>query len=148
MFSIPFAFTGVILALLITGTNLNIVGGLGAVLLIGIVVKNGIVLVDFTNLMRDRGMKLYEAIVVSGKSRLRPVLMTALTTILGMLPLALSKGEGSEIWRPMGITVIGGLIFSTVVTMVIIPVMYGIMARSGERDKVSKLRKKFQVLDK
>ncbi len=148
MFSIPFAFTGVILALLITGTNLNIVGGLGAVLLIGIVVKNGIVLVDFTNLMRDRGMKLYEAIVVSGKSRLRPVLMTALTTILGMLPLALSKGEGSEIWRPMGITVIGGLIFSTIVTMVIIPVMYGIMARSGERDKVSKLRKKFQVLDK
>ncbi len=147
MFSIPFAFTGVILALLITGTTLSVVAALGAVLLIGIVVKNGIVLVDFTNLMRDRGMKLYEAIVVSGRSRLRPVLMTALTTILGMLPLALSTGEGSEIWRPMGITVIGGLVFSTLVTMVLIPVMYGILAKSGERDKVMKIRKKFQVLD-
>jgi HAE1 family hydrophobic/amphiphilic exporter-1 len=73
--------------------------------------------------------------------------MTALTTILGMLPLALSQGEGSEIWRPMGITVIGGLIFSTIVTMVIVPVMYGIVARSGERDKVMKVRKKFQSLE-
>lgn len=147
MFSIPFAFTGVILILLVTGTTLNVVGALGAVLLIGIVVKNGIVLVDFTNLMRDRDMRLYDAIVASGRSRLRPVLMTALTTILGMFPLAISSGEGSEIWRPMGITVIGGLIFSTVVTMVIIPVMYGVLARSGERDKVKKLRQKFQVLD-
>lgn len=147
MFSIPFAFTGVIFALLITNTTLSIVAALGAVLLVGIVVKNGIVLVDFTNLMRDRGMKLYDAIVVSGRSRLRPVLMTALTTILGMLPLALSQGEGSEIWRPMGITVIGGLIFSTIVTMVIVPVMYGIVARSGERDKVMKVRKKFQSLE-
>jgi HAE1 family hydrophobic/amphiphilic exporter-1 len=147
MFSIPFAFTGVIYALLITGTTLSVVAALGAVLLIGIVVKNGIVLVDFTNLMRDRGMKLYDAIVAAGKSRLRPVLMTAFTTMLGMLPLALSTGEGSEIWSPMGITVIGGLIFSTLVTMVLVPVMYGIFARTGERDKTQKLRKKFQFLD-
>jgi hydrophobic/amphiphilic exporter-1 (mainly G- bacteria), HAE1 family len=147
MFSIPFAFTGVIYALLITGTTLSVVAALGAVLLIGIVVKNGIVLVDFTNLMRDRGMKLYDAIVTAGRSRLRPVLMTALTTMLGMLPLALSTGEGSEIWSPMGITVIGGLVFSTLVTMVIVPVMYGIFARKGERDKTQKLRKKFQFLD-
>jgi HAE1 family hydrophobic/amphiphilic exporter-1 len=147
MFSIPFAFTGVILALLITGTTLTIVAALGAVLLIGIVVKNGIVLVDFTNLMRDRGMRLVDAIVASGRSRLRPVLMTAFTTILGMLPLAMSTGEGSEIWRPMGITVIGGLVFSTIVTMIIIPVMYGLLARTGERDKVLRLRKKFNVLD-
>ena len=147
MFSIPFAFTGVIFALLITGTTLSIVAALGAVLLIGIVVKNGIVLVDFTNLMRDRGMRLYDAIVVSGKSRLRPVLMTAMTTILGMLPLALSTGDGSEIWSPMGITVIGGLVFSTIVTMVIVPVMYGVLARSGERDKVMRLRKKFQNIE-
>jgi hydrophobic/amphiphilic exporter-1 (mainly G- bacteria), HAE1 family len=147
MFSIPFAFTGVIYALLITGTTMSVVAALGAVLLIGIVVKNGIVLVDFTNLMRDRGMKLYDAIVAAGKSRLRPVLMTALTTMLGMLPLALSTGEGSEIWSPMGITVIGGLIFSTLVTMVLVPVMYGIFARKGERDKIQKLRKKFQFLD-
>lgn len=147
MFSIPFAFTGVILALLIAGTTLSVVAALGAVLLIGIVVKNGIVLVDFTNLMRDRDMRLYEAIVTSGRSRLRPVLMTALTTILGMLPLAMSSGEGSEIWRPMGITVIGGLVFSTIVTMVVVPVMYGVLARSGERDKVVKIRKKFQALE-
>lgn len=147
MFSIPFAFTGVMLALFITGTTLNIVAGLGAVLLIGIVVKNGIILVDFTNLMRDRGMRLYDAIVAAGRSRLRPVLMTALTTILGMVPLALSTGEGSEIWRPMGITVIGGLIFSTIITMIIIPVMYGLLGRSGERNKIMKLRKQFNALD-
>ncbi|MFO7721701.1 MAG: efflux RND transporter permease subunit, partial [Bacteroidales bacterium] len=147
MFSIPFAFTGVIYALLITGTTLSVIAALGAVLLIGIVVKNGIVLVDFTNLMRDRGMKLNEAIIAAGKSRLRPVLMTAFTTILGMLPLALSTGEGAELWRPMGITVIGGLIFSTIVTMVIVPVMYGILTRSGERNKIQRLRRKFQFMD-
>jgi HAE1 family hydrophobic/amphiphilic exporter-1 len=104
-------------------------------------------LVDFTNLMRDRGFELYEAIAISGKSRLRPVLMTAATTVLGMLPLALSTGEGSEIWRPMGITVIGGLVFSTIVTMVVVPVMYGILARSGERNKKSKLEKQFHFMD-
>lgn len=147
MFSIPFAFTGVVLALFITGTTLSLVAALGAVLLIGIVVKNGIVLVDFTNLMRDRGLELYEAIAVSGKSRLRPVLMTAATTILGMLPLALSTGEGAEIWRPMGITVIGGLVFSTIVTMVIVPVMYGLLARHGERNKRKTVIKQFQFME-
>jgi hydrophobic/amphiphilic exporter-1 (mainly G- bacteria), HAE1 family len=115
--------------------------------LIGIVVKNGIVLIDFTNLMRDRGMDLYEAIAVSGKSRLRPVLMTAATTILGMLPLALSTGEGAEIWRPMGITVIGGLTFSTIVTMVVVPVMYGVLAYRGERNKKQKVEKQFHFMD-
>lgn len=147
MFSIPFAFTGVIFALLLTGTTLSVVAGLGAVLLIGIVVKNGIVLIDFTNLMRDRGHRLYEAITLAGRSRLRPVLMTAATTTLGMLPLALSTGEGSEIWSPMGISVIGGLVFSTIVTMVLVPVMYGVLARTGERDKIQKLRKKFRFMD-
>ncbi len=147
MFSIPFAFTGVVLALFITGTTLSLVAALGAVLLIGIVVKNGIVLIDYTNLMRDRGLELYEAIAVSGKSRLRPVLMTAATTILGMLPLALSTGEGAEIWRPMGITVIGGLVFSTLVTMVIVPVMYGILSRHGERNKKKSVTRQFQFMD-
>lgn len=147
MFSIPFAFTGVVLALFITGTTLSLVAALGAVLLIGIVVKNGIVLIDFTNLMRDRGLELYEAIAVAGKSRLRPVLMTAATTILGMLPLALSTGEGAEIWRPMGITVIGGLVFSTIVTMVIVPVMYGLLARHGERNKKKTVVKQFQFME-
>jgi HAE1 family hydrophobic/amphiphilic exporter-1 len=148
MFSIPFAFTGVIYALLLTGTTLSVVAALGAVLLVGIVVKNGIVLVDYINLMRDRGMELYEAIAISGKSRLRPVLMTAMTTILGMLPMAMSSGEGSEIWRPMGITVIGGLVFSTLVTMIIVPIMYGVLAGRDSRRKKEKVRKQFVFMDK
>jgi hydrophobic/amphiphilic exporter-1 (mainly G- bacteria), HAE1 family len=141
MFSIPFAFSGVILALLITNTTLSVIAGLGAVMLIGIVVKNAIVLVDFINLMRERGHTVNEAIILSGKSRLRPVLMTAITTILAMLPLALSTGEGSEIWSPMGIAVIGGLIFSTVITMIIVPVVYGRFADRDEKRKLSRQSK-------
>jgi HAE1 family hydrophobic/amphiphilic exporter-1 len=135
MFSIPFAFTGVILAHLITGITMSVISMVGGVMLVGIVVKNAIVLVDYINLMRERGLELKEAIVVSGKSRLRPVLMTSITTILGMLPLALSKGSGSEIWSPMGIAVIGGLIFSTLVTLILIPVIYMMMLRRSERRK-------------
>nr|MBP7509749.1 efflux RND transporter permease subunit [Prolixibacteraceae bacterium] len=148
MVSILFIVPGIVFTLYLTGTNLSIIAALGAVLLIGIVVKNGIVLVDFINLMRDRGMELKEAIIVSGKSRLRPVLMTALTTILGMVPMAFSSGEGSEIWSPMGIAVIGGLTFSTIITMIIVPVTYAIMARRGERDRLMSVRKKFHFLDK
>jgi len=133
MASIPFAFTGVILALVITKTSLSIVAALGAIMLVGIVVKNAIVLIDFTNLMRDRGFDLDEAIKRAGRSRLRPVLMTTMTTILGMLPLALSSGEGSEIWSPMGISVIGGLTFSTMVTLIIVPTIYRIVVRRAQR---------------
>jgi HAE1 family hydrophobic/amphiphilic exporter-1 len=133
MASIPFAFTGVVLALVITNSTLSIIAALGMVMLIGIVVKNAIVLVDFTNLMRDRNYELDEAITRAGRSRLRPVLMTTATTILGMLPLALSKAEGSEIWRPMGISVIGGLTFSTLVTLVIVPVIYRVVVRRAQR---------------
>lgn len=147
MFSIPFAFSGVAIALFLTKTSLSLISGIGAVMLIGIVVKNAIVLVDFINLMRERGMELYEAVAVSGRSRLRPVLMTSLTTILGMLPLALSKGEGSEIWSPMGIAVIGGLLFSTFVTLVIVPVVYVLFARRGERDKLRSMRRDLAFLD-
>jgi HAE1 family hydrophobic/amphiphilic exporter-1 len=133
MFSIPFAFTGVILAHLVTGTTMSVISMVGGVMLVGIVVKNAIVLVDYINLTRARGMNLNEAIVTSGKSRLRPVLMTSLTTILGMLPLAMSTGSGSEIWSPMGIAVIGGLIFSTIVTLILIPVVYHMMLRRSEK---------------
>ena len=147
MFSIPFSFAGVALALFITDTSLSLIAGIGAVMLIGIVVKNAIVLVDYINLMRERGMELYEAVATSGRMRLRPVLMTSLTTILGMLPLAMSRGEGSEIWSPMGIAVIGGLTFSTFVTMVMVPVIYVIFARKGERDKLVSLRKELKFLD-
>ncbi|MBG0783160.1 MAG: efflux RND transporter permease subunit [Bacteroidales bacterium] len=147
MFSIPFAFSGVILALFITNTTLSIIAALGAVMLIGIVVKNAIVLVDYINLMRDRGYELDKAITLSGKSRLRPVLMTAFTTVLGMLPLALSTGDGSEIWSPMGISVIGGLIASTIITMVIVPVVYKLFATRGERDKQKEVRAQFSFLN-
>jgi hydrophobic/amphiphilic exporter-1 (mainly G- bacteria), HAE1 family len=147
MMSIPFAFTGVILALYVTSTPLSVIAALGAIMLVGIVVKNAIVLVDYINLMRDRGYDLDQAIVESGKLRLRPVLMTALTTILGMLPLAFSAGEGSEMWSPMGIAVIGGLTFSTVVTMVIVPVFYRMFAARGERDKQKQVRTKFRFMD-
>ena len=135
MFSIPFAFSGVAIALYLTNTALSVISGIGAVMLIGIVVKNAIVLVDFINLMRERGNELYEAIAISGRSRLRPVLMTSATTILGMLPLAMSTGSGSELWSPMGVAVIGGLIFSTFVTLVIVPVVYASFAKRGERNK-------------
>lgn len=143
MISIPFAISGVILALLITQVSLDMVGALGVIMLVGIVVKNGIVLVDYINLMRDRGYELNEAIALSGHSRLRPVLMTALTAILGMVPMALSSSEGSEIWRPMGIVVIGGLFFSTIVTLIIVPVLYASISRRGERDKEKDVQSQF-----
>ncbi len=135
MFSIPFAFTGVVLAHVATGTTMSVISMVGGVMLIGIVVKNAIVLVDYINLMRARGLGLKESIIESGQSRLRPVLMTSLTTILAMLPLAMSTGSGSEIWSPMGIAVIGGLIFSTIVTLILIPVVYHMMLRRSERRK-------------
>ena len=135
MFSIPFAFSGVIFAHMATGITMSVISMVGGVMLIGIVVKNAIVLVDYINLMRERGLELREAIIVSGKSRLRPVLMTSLTTILAMLPLAMSTGSGSEIWSPMGIAVIGGLIFSTLVTLVLVPVVYQVFLRRSERRK-------------
>lgn len=141
--SIPFSFAGAFLALFITGQELEMVGMLGLILLVGIVVKNGIVLVDFINLMRDRGYELNEAIAMSGESRLRPILMTAVTAILGMLPMALSTAEGSEMWKPLGIVVIGGLTFATVVTLFIVPVLYALMSRHGERNKIAKQRKEF-----
>ena len=147
MFTVPFALSGVILALWITGVSLDMIGALGIVLLVGIVVKNGIVLVDYINLMRERGHDLNEAIQMSGQSRLRPVLMTAFTTILGMVPMAVSQGEGAEMWRPLGIVVIGGLTISTFLTLYIVPVIYGAMSRKGERDKLNKVRENFIFMD-
>ncbi len=146
MLAIPFAFTGVILALLITNTTLSIVAALGAVMLVGIVTKNGIVLIDFINLMRERGVRLYDAIAQACRSRLRPVLMTSLTTILGMVPMAISAGEGSETWRPMGVAVIGGMVFSTIITMIIVPAAYAAMDKSGSRNKKKALEKQFKFM--
>ncbi|MBR4500013.1 MAG: efflux RND transporter permease subunit, partial [Paludibacteraceae bacterium] len=147
MFSIPFALSGVIVALWLTGRSLDMIGALGLVLLVGIVVKNGIVLVDYINLMRERGYELNTAIQMSGRSRIRPVLMTAFTTILGMIPMAVSSGEGAEMWQPLGIVVIGGLTVSTFLTLYVVPVLYGVMSRHGDRDKQEALRKKFIFMD-
>ena len=128
-------------------TTLSVISAIGAVMLIGIVVKNSIVLVDFINLMRERGHELYEAVELSGRSRLRLVLMTSATTILGMLPLAMSTGSGSELWKPMGIAVIGGLVFSTLVTLVVVPVIYVLFARKGERNRHLALYSEMDFLD-
>jgi len=126
LLSLPFAFTGVFLALYITGTTLSLIGYVGAIMLVGIVIKNGVVMVDFTNLLHERGQTINQAVINAGKSRLRPVLMTSLTTIFGMMPLALGVGEGSEMWQPMGVAIIGGLSFSTLITLIIVPVVYSI----------------------
>ena len=133
MLSLPTAFTGVFLALWLTNTPLSLMALIGAIMLVGIVVKNGIVMVDYTNLLRERGSAINQAVIASGKSRLRPVLMTTLTTILGMFPLALGTGEGSEMWQPMGIAIIGGLTFSTILTLLVVPCVYSVFGASGLR---------------
>ena len=131
MFSIPFAFVGVILGFLVTGQPLNVMSMIGLIMLMGIVVKNGIVLIDYIILCRERGMGIVHAIVTSGRSRLRPVLMTTMTTVLGMVPMAIGTGEGSEMWRGLGTCVAWGLSVSTLITLVIVPVMYAVFAGNG-----------------
>ncbi len=142
MTSIMFAFSGIVLILLLTKTNLNVMSMIGAIMLIGIVVKNGIVLIDYINLNRERGMSIRRAVINGGHSRLRPVLMTSLTTILGMVPMAVGTGVGSEMWRPMGIAVIGGLTMSTLMTLLFVPTMYTIFALTGIRRTRKKLHEK------
>ena len=131
MFSLPFAFTGVFLGLAVTGTPLSVMALIGLIMLAGIVVKNGIVLIDYTNLNRERGYSITHSVIHAGRSRLRPVLMTTLTTVFGMIPMAMGTGEGSEMWRPMGMTVAWGLSVSTLITLLIVPVAYTIFARNG-----------------
>ena len=141
MTSILFAFSGIVIILLLTHTNLNIMSMIGGIMLIGIVVKNGIVLIDYINLNRERGMSIRRAVINGGHSRLRPVLMTSLTTILGMVPMAVGTGVGSEMWRPMGTAVIGGLAMSTLMTLLFVPTMYTIFALTGIRRTRKKIKK-------
>ena len=124
MFSVPFALVGVLLGAKITGSAIGVMAIIGIIILIGIVVKNGIVLIDYTILCRERGMNIRDASTTAAKSRLRPILMTTLTTVLGMLPMAVGTGEGSEMWRSLGITVCWGLTVSTLVTLILIPTVY------------------------
>jgi HAE1 family hydrophobic/amphiphilic exporter-1 len=129
LFTIPLALVGAVLALFITGTTINIVAFIGVIMLAGIVVNNAIVLVDLINQLQDQGKERIEAILEAGTARLRPILMTSLTTTLGLLPMAMGFGEGSEVRTPMAITVIGGLTVSTLLTLVVIPVVYSLMDR-------------------
>lgn len=129
LFTIPLALVGAVLALFVTGTTVNIVAFIGVIMLAGIVVNNAIVLVDLINQLRMQGKGQTEAILEAGAARLRPILMTSLTTALGLLPMALGFGEGSEVRTPMAITVIGGLLVSTLLTLVVIPVVYSLMDR-------------------
>ena len=141
MFSLPFAFSGVLMALFFTGSTLSVMSLLGGIMLIGIVVKNGIVLIDYITLCRERGMAVINSVVTSGKSRLRPVLMTTMTTILGMIPMAISTGQGSEMWSPMAIAVIGGLAVSTILTLIYVPTMYCIFGGVGIKRQRRKMRR-------
>ena len=138
MFTIPFAMSGVFIALWLTATPLSIIALIGAIMLVGIVTKNGIVMVDYMNLLVERGANVSDAVIQGGKSRLRPVLMTSLTTILGMVPMAMGIGEGSEMWQPMGISVVGGLLMSTLLTLFIVPALYAMLQGRKERKAARK----------
>jgi hydrophobe/amphiphile efflux-1 (HAE1) family protein len=124
MFSVPFTFTGVILGFIVTRTTLSVITFLGMIMLMGIVVNNAIVLISYINILRARGFSMLDAVTLGGRDRLRPVLMTAITTLAGLLPLALFKGEGSETWQPLGITMLSGLTVATLITMLFVPTLY------------------------
>ena len=141
MFSVPFAFVGVAIAAMLHGMAIGLMSMVGIIILLGIVVKNGIVLIDYTILLQERGYSVREASVVAAKSRLRPILMTTLTTVLGMLPMAMGHGEGAEVWNGLGLTVAWGLSFSTLITLVIIPVLYCGFTEHRARHKAKKLAK-------
>lgn len=141
MFSLPFALVGVFIGLWLTGTAMGVMGLLGVLMLVGIVVNNGIVLVDYTRLCVAREMPIYEAVVAAGRSRLRPILMTTLTTVIGMIPMAVGNGVGAEMWNSLGMAVAWGLSFSTLITLFLIPVLFTSLAVRKERRLAKKLAK-------
>src|SRR5690625_7192572 len=139
MFSMPVTVIGVILGLIVVDIPLSIPGFIGVIMLAGIVVNNSIILVDYINILRRRGVERYEAIIEAGKSRLRPILMTTLTTVLAMVPLGLALGEGAEMQQPLAVTIIFGLSVSSIFTLLLIPVVYTLFddltAKITRRDK-------------
>lgn len=130
MFTIPLAFTGGLFALFVTGNEVSVIAMIGFVMLAGIIVNNGIVMVDYINQLRREGMDKHEAIVESGKTRLRPILMTALTTILSMSTMAFGLGDGSEMMQPMAIVTEGGMIYGTLLTLFVVPCIYDLFNRN------------------
>ena len=141
MFSVPFTFTGVLLGLWLNNAALGVMSFVGILILMGIVVKNGIVLIDYTTLLEERGVEVKEATVKAARSRLRPILMTTLTTVLGMIPLAIGRGEGAEMWNGLGITVAWGLSISTLITLLLIPALYCSLETRAVRRKQRKAEK-------
>lgn len=135
MFTIPLAFTGGLFALFITGSEISLIAMLGFLMLAGIVVNNGIVFIDYANNLRIEGLKIREALIETGKTRLRPILMTALTTILGLSTMALGVGNGAEMIQPLGIVTIGGLMYATLLTLFVIPCLYMMFNRDGKKSK-------------
>jgi HAE1 family hydrophobic/amphiphilic exporter-1 len=135
MFSVPFAITGVLIGLAVTDMALGVMALIGILILVGIVVKNGIVLIDYAILCHDRGMDINTAVITASKQRLRPILMTTLTTVLGMVPMAIGAGEGAEMWNGLGITVAWGLSISTLITLVLIPTLYAAFVSRRDRRK-------------
>ncbi|MDL2223238.1 efflux RND transporter permease subunit, partial [Bacteroidales bacterium OttesenSCG-928-M11] len=143
--SLCFGLAGVLLALMLTGQPVSLMALVGLVMLIGIVVKNGIVLVDYINLNRERGMSIDRAVVDAGRSRLRPILMTTFTTVLGMLPMAIPRGTGSEMWQPLGVAIVGGVALSTILTLIYVPALYSIFGSNGVRLSRRKNRKLYRT---
>jgi HAE1 family hydrophobic/amphiphilic exporter-1 len=137
MVALPLSFVGVFIALLVCNSTLNMFSIIGIIMLMGLATKNGILLVDYINQQLDEGCELIEAIVNGGKTRLRPIVMTSLAMIFGMLPLALSSGEGAEVRKPMAYAIIGGMTTSTLLTLIVVPVLYSVL--------VSKRRRKIRI---
>ena len=147
MFSLPFALVGVIIGMIASGTAMGVMGLLGILMLVGIVVNNGIVLVDYTRLLVGRGYSILDATVAAGRSRMRPILMTTMTTVLGMVPMAIGTGVGAEMWNSLGMSVAWGLSFSTIVTLFLIPVLFAMFALNGEKRRAKKAAKDAAMLN-
>ena len=133
MFTIPLAFTGGFMGLVISGSEVSVIAMIGFVMLSGIIVNNGIVIVDYMNQLRAEGMEKKEAIVTAGKTRIRPVMMTALTTILALSTMAFSDDMGADMSKPMSVVTIGGLIYGTLLTLIVIPCIYDIFTRDRKK---------------
>ncbi len=134
LFAVPFALIGTVWFLLLFGEHLSVVSFIGMIMLVGVAVNNAIVLIDYTNILRARGFSVFDAASEAGRARLRPILMTTITTLFGLLPLTINTGEGSEVWRPLGVSVIGGLLVSTIIILIFIPVLYSIFEQRMKKN--------------